>query len=125
MLRAELIEIEDNDHILVVTTHHIASDGWSTSILVKEVVELYTAQTSGHPARLAGLPVQYADYAIWQREYMQGEVLQNKLHYWKTKLEDVAPLQLPTDYSRPAVQSSRGSVRNFNWIKSFQPGCKY
>ena len=86
MLRAELIETEKEDHVLVVTTHHIASDGWSTSILVKEVAELYTAHTAGKAAQLAALPVQYADYAIWQRTYLQGEVLEAKLDYWKTKL---------------------------------------
>ena len=114
MLRAELIEIEDNDHILVVTTHHIASDGWSTSILVKEVVELYTAHASGHTAQLPDLPIQYADYAIWQREYLQGEVLEAKLDYWKTKLADTATLQLPADHSRPAVQSSKGAIHSFH-----------
>ena len=109
MLRAKLIETGKEDHVLVVTTHHIASDGWSTSILVKEVMELYRAHASGHAAQLADLPVQYADYSIWQREYLQGEVLEAKLDYWKEKLEDTATLQLPTDYSRPPAQSSRGA----------------
>ena len=88
MLRAELIETGKQDHVLVVTTHHIASDGWSTSILVKEVVELYTAHTAGKEAQLSDLPIQYADYAIWQRNYLQGEVLEAKLDYWKAKLAD-------------------------------------
>ena len=113
MLRAELIETGQEEHVLVVTTHHIASDGWSTSILVKEVMELYTAHTSGHTAQLPDLPIQYADYAIWQREYLQGEVLEAKLDYWKTKLANTAPLQLPADHSRPAVQSSKGAAYSF------------
>ena len=113
MLRAELIETGKQDHVLVVTTHHIASDGWSTSILVKEVGELYEAFVTGRPAQLAALPVQYADYAIWQREYLQGEVLEAKLDYWKTKLANTATLQLPADHSRPAVQSSKGAAYSF------------
>ena len=114
MLRAELIETGKQDHVLVVTTHHIASDGWSTSILVKEVVELYTAHTAGHTAQLPDLPIQYADYAIWQRNYLQGEVLEAKLDYWKTKLANTATLQLPADYNRPAVQSSHGAIHSFH-----------
>ena len=73
-----------------------------------------TAYTAGRPAQLAGLAVQYADYAIWQREYLQGEVLEAKLDYWKTKLADTATLQLPTDHSRPAVQSSKGAIHSFH-----------
>ena len=79
--------------------HHIASDGWSISIIVKEVVELYAAYAEDRPARLAPLQIQYADYAIWQRNYLQGEVLEKKIGYWKEKLEGVQPLQLPTDYT--------------------------
>ena len=85
MLRAELIRLSENDHILAVTMHHIASDMWSTSILVKEVVALYESYTGNTQIALPDLPVQYADYAIWQRNYLQGEVLENKLGYWKEK----------------------------------------
>jgi amino acid adenylation domain-containing protein len=113
MLRADLIELDQDDHILVVTMHHIASDGWSVSILVKEVIELYQSYIGKVEADLPELEVQYADYAIWQRKYLRGEVLENKLNYWKAKLEGVASLQLPTDYSRPAIQSSRGDSRSF------------
>jgi len=113
MLRAELIKITDQDHVLVVIMHHIASDGWSTSILVKEVVTIYEAYITGKEAKLPPLPVQYADYAIWQRTYMQGDVLDKKIKYWTTKLEDVTPLQLPTDYSRPVIQSSKGAIHSF------------
>ena len=101
MLRAELIKITDQGHILAVTTHHIASDGWSTSILVKEVAEIYEAFITGKEPQLPSLPIQYADYAIWQRANMLGQVLGTKLGYWKEKLAGVDPLQLATDYKRP------------------------
>jgi amino acid adenylation domain-containing protein/non-ribosomal peptide synthase protein (TIGR01720 family) len=114
MLRADLIRLDVNEHILVVTMHHIASDGWSISVLVKEVIELYASYVEKRPAELPVNKIQYADYAVWQRQYMRGEVLENKLGYWKKKLEDVLPLHLPADYGRPQVQSSRGDRRSFN-----------
>ena len=113
MLRADLIKLSVEDHILVVTMHHIASDGWSASILVKEVMALYEGYAENIERALPELAVQYADYAIWQRNYLQGELLETKLGYWKAKLEGVAPLLLPSDYGRPAVQSSSGAVRSF------------
>ena len=90
--------------------HHIASDGWSRSILVKEVAALYEGYASGNQAALPALTVQYADYSIWQRQYMDGEVLEEKIKYWKEKLEGVATLELPADYSRPQVQRMRGAM---------------
>ncbi|GAA4316755.1 hypothetical protein GCM10023149_13960 [Mucilaginibacter gynuensis] len=113
MLRAGLIEISDEENILIVTMHHIASDGWSVSVMVREFVELYRSEINGTIAQLPALPVQYADYALWQRAYLQGEVLDKKLSYWKEKLDDVAPLQIITDRPRPAVQSTNGSSVNF------------
>jgi len=113
MLRAHLINLGEEEHILTITLHHIASDGWSRSILVKEVVELYEAYTKNREPKLTPLPVQYADYALWQRKHVQGDVLNEKLDYWKNKLQDVAPLQLPTDYVRPAVLSNRGASKDF------------
>ncbi|MEO7534403.1 MAG: amino acid adenylation domain-containing protein, partial [Ferruginibacter sp.] len=112
-LRASLVRLGEEEHVLVVTMHHIASDGWSLSIIVKELVELYSAHVENRPAVLPNLTVQYADYAIWQRLYLQGEVLNKKLDYWKKKLEGTAPLQLPTDKPRPAVQSTKGAARGF------------
>jgi amino acid adenylation domain-containing protein len=113
MMRALLITIDDEKHVLIVTIHHIASDGWSKSVLVKEVVALYDSYINSHEPQLPLLEVQYADYAIWQRQYIDGEVLGKKVEYWKTKLQDTAPLQIPTDYPRPAVQHTRGAKMNF------------
>ncbi len=112
-LRVTLLKIDEEDHILVIVLHHIASDGWSRSVLVRELVEIYASYKDGREAVLPLLPIQYADYSIWQRKYLQGEVLGDKLGYWKAKLEDVSPLQLPTDYSRPGIQSSRGAMQGF------------
>ncbi|MBK8551804.1 MAG: amino acid adenylation domain-containing protein [Ignavibacteria bacterium] len=117
MLRAALIRLKEDEHILVVTLHHIASDGWSVSILVKELVELYNSFEESREANLSPLKIQYSDYAIWQRKYLQGVVLENKLSYWKEKLEGVSPLDLPSDFARPAVQSTKGEILNFRLEK--------
>ena len=114
MMRAALIRINKNEHILVITLHHIASDGWSISIIVKELVEFYKAFEEKREADLAPLPVQYADFSLWQRNYLQGEVLEKKLGYWKDKLKDSEALQLPVDFERPAVQSIKGAIAAFN-----------
>ncbi|MEO7533278.1 MAG: amino acid adenylation domain-containing protein, partial [Ferruginibacter sp.] len=114
MMRVSLIKLAEEDHVVVVTTHHIASDGWSTSVLVNEVIELYKSFIENRPAQLPELKVQYADYAIWQHNYLQGEVLDNKINYWKEKLQDVEPLRVPTDFPRPAVQSTRGAFAHFD-----------
>jgi amino acid adenylation domain-containing protein len=113
MLRAELIALTEEEHILVVTMHHIASDAWSLSLVMKELTELYAAYTEKRNMELAELPVQYADYALWQNDYLKGKVLDKKLGYWKEKLAGVAPLRLPVDYMRPAVQSTKGAMAAF------------
>ncbi len=113
MVRVCLVYLDTNEHLLVVTTHHIASDGWSMSVIVKEVVELYNAYQQKRPAKLSPLQVQYADYAIWQRKYLDGEVLERKIHYWNKKLSGVSPLEFPTDHPRPVIQSQKGAKINF------------
>jgi amino acid adenylation domain-containing protein len=113
MLRVVLLKRSSMHHILIVSMHHIASDGWSESIIVKELTELYTAFSSGKPPQLEPLAIQYADFAIWQRNHIQGELLETKLNYWKTKLQTPVPIDLPLDYSRPPVQSVRGAVSSF------------
>ncbi|MEO6219284.1 MAG: condensation domain-containing protein, partial [Ginsengibacter sp.] len=114
MLRAGIINIGAEEHVLVVTMHHIASDAWSKSVLVKEVVEFYTAYVEDRENNLSPLVIQYADYASWQRNYLQGDVLNKKLEYWKNKLDGLGTLQLPTDYPRPVVQSFKGNNKYFN-----------
>ncbi|MEO7768617.1 MAG: condensation domain-containing protein, partial [Ferruginibacter sp.] len=114
MLRAHLVVLGEEDHILVVNLHHIASDGWSKSILVKEVVALYKAFDEGTTIILPPLQIQYADFAIWQRNFLQGKQLEKKLAYWKNKLDGVAQLELPTDFKRPTVQSTKGSRVSFD-----------
>jgi amino acid adenylation domain-containing protein len=113
MLRTTLISLNDQEHRLVITMHHIASDGWSASIFVKELIELYASYVEKRPPILAPLNIQYADYALWQRQHLQGELMNTKKAYWKEKLQGIDPLQLPTDYRRPAVQSTRGAMVRF------------
>jgi hypothetical protein len=92
--------------------HHIVSDGWSLGVLVREVTALYAAFAAGLPSPLAELPVQYADFAAWQRSWLAGEVLDGELRYWRERLSGAPPvLELPADRPRPAVQSFRGAAR--------------
>ena len=100
VLRVRLLCLADEDHVLLLTMHHIASDGWSAAILVHEVVGLYGAYQQGQPSPLRELEIQYADYAAWQRRWLQGEVLQKQLDYWRQQLADIHRLELPTDRTR-------------------------
>ncbi|WP_164003037.1 non-ribosomal peptide synthetase, partial [Pyxidicoccus caerfyrddinensis] len=111
LLRASLLVLDAREHVLLLTVHHIVSDGWSTGVLVRELVSFYKASASGQSPRLAALPLQYADFAAWQRAWLQGDVLQRQLDYWKQQLSGApALLELPTDRPRPAVQSQRGTT---------------
>jgi amino acid adenylation domain-containing protein/non-ribosomal peptide synthase protein (TIGR01720 family) len=112
LFRASLLRIGPEDHMALVTMHHIVGDGWSLGILVREVTALYTAHGEGRLSPLPELPVQYADFAVWQRSWLQGEVLEGEIAYWRGQLAGLpAVLELPTDRPRPAVQSFRGAVR--------------
>lgn len=114
MLRANLLRINETEHVLLVTMHHIISDSWSMGIWVREVAALYEAHATGREAPLEELPIQYADYAIWQREWLRGGVSERQLEYWKSRLANApALLELPTDRPRPAVQSFRGALKSF------------
>ncbi|WP_261376908.1 non-ribosomal peptide synthetase [Flavobacterium anhuiense] len=108
-LRGCLYDLGDQKYVLACVFHHIASDGWSGGILVNEFMELYSAFESGREAVLPELSLQYSDYALWQRRYLEGSVLESQLSYWEEKLQEVATLSLPTDYARPSVQSTSGS----------------
>ncbi len=112
VVRAELVKLGEEDHVLMLTMHHIASDGWSRGVLFRELRQWYRHFSLGEEEGLPGaLPVQYGDYAEWQREWLSGEELDRQLGYWRTQLEDIPTLQLPTDYPRPPVLTDRGAVR--------------
>ncbi|HEX4961859.1 MAG TPA: non-ribosomal peptide synthase/polyketide synthase [Thermoanaerobaculia bacterium] len=112
MLRGVLLRLAEGDHVAVLTLHHIASDGWSMGLLVREIATLYAAFTAGRPSPLPELPVQYADFAVWQRSWLHGEVLEREIAWWHRQLTGLPPLlELPTDRPRPAAQSFRGASR--------------
>ncbi|HYH45866.1 MAG TPA: condensation domain-containing protein, partial [Thermoanaerobaculia bacterium] len=115
LLRVALLRKAAEDHVALLTMHHIVSDGWSMGLLIGEVSRLYAAHREGwredQPSPLPALPLQYVDYAEWQRGWLQGEVLERELAHWRRALAGVPPLQLPTDRPRPAVQSFRGGDR--------------
>ncbi|HEX8556986.1 MAG TPA: amino acid adenylation domain-containing protein [Pyrinomonadaceae bacterium] len=110
LLRARLLRLGDGEHVLSLVMHHIVSDGWSMGVLLRELSALYAAFREGRESPLAELPVQYADYAVWQREHMTGEVLAGQLAYWKEQLGGELPvLELPADRPRPPAPSYRGA----------------
>jgi len=110
-LRAVLMRLAPDDHLLTVALHHIVSDGWSQAILVRELIALYEAERRGADAGLPALPIQYADHAAWQRRRLSGARLDAQLDYWRERLAGLPDLlELPTDRPRPAVQAHRGAV---------------
>ncbi|HEX8904580.1 MAG TPA: condensation domain-containing protein, partial [Longimicrobiaceae bacterium] len=110
LLRAALIRLGEQDHALLVTMHHIVSDGWSMGVFFRELSELYAAAVEGREPALPALPVQYADFAVWQREQLSGDGVERQLAWWREQLAGApALLKLPTDRPRPAVQSYRGA----------------
>ncbi|MEL6558755.1 MAG: amino acid adenylation domain-containing protein, partial [Bacteroidota bacterium] len=108
----------DHEYVLAGVFHHISSDGWSQGILVREFLQLYSTHVAGQKFNSSDLPLQYADYALWQRNHLEGVVLENQLAYWENKLEGVSALQLPTDHARPAIQSVAGSTISFELNKA-------
>jgi amino acid adenylation domain-containing protein len=114
LLRASLLRLGEREHVLLLTLHHIASDGWSMGVLSRELAALYEVFSRGQPSRLPELPLQYADFAAWQRAWLQGETLGIQLAYWKRQLAGAPPaLELPIDRPRPLVLSSRGGRHPF------------
>ena len=114
LLRATLLRLGQEEHVILLTMHHIISDGWSMGVLIRELSSLYDAFSRGMPSPLPELAIQYADFAAWQRQWFQGEVLETQLRYWKQRLADAPPiLKLPSDRPRPASQSFRGSAQRF------------
>ncbi|HEU4884131.1 MAG TPA: amino acid adenylation domain-containing protein, partial [Longimicrobium sp.] len=110
LFRARLLRVGAEDHVLLLCMHHVVSDGWSMDVLFRELSALYAAHGGGGEAELPPLPVQYADYAAWQREQLRGEVLDRQLAYWRERLAGApALLELPADHARPAVQGTEGA----------------
>lgn len=110
-LRLALIKLTPSCHVLIEVKHHIASDGWSTSVFTRELATLYNCLSQGLPSPLPELPIQYADYAVWQREWLQGSVLEKQLAFWKAQLKDVPVLDRPTDRPRPFSSCKSGAKK--------------
>ncbi|WP_130904172.1 non-ribosomal peptide synthetase [Pseudomonas sp. Sample_22] len=114
LLRVSLLQLDAEDHVLVLTLHHIVTDGWSMGVLIEEFSRLYAAHCQGLDAELQGLPIQYSDYAAWQRRWMEAGELERQLNWWREKLGSEQPLlELPTDRPRPAQPSQRGARLDF------------
>ncbi len=114
LLRVCLLRLSATEHVVLLSMHHIISDAWSMGVFVRELAALYSAYTSGQTARLPDLPIQYADFAAWQRQWLQGDVLAVQLAFWREQLAgELAALELPTDHPRPLVQTSRGASYPF------------
>ncbi|HEU5227014.1 MAG TPA: amino acid adenylation domain-containing protein, partial [Ktedonobacteraceae bacterium] len=109
LMRALLVRLDEQEYLLSLTLHHMISDAWSNNVLIKEVARLYTALVGETEVNLPALPIQYADYAFWQQDWLQSPELQKQLDYWTSQLSGVMPLELPTDRPRPAIQSDRGA----------------
>ncbi|HMY16702.1 MAG TPA: amino acid adenylation domain-containing protein, partial [Polyangium sp.] len=110
LMRAMLYRLSEREHVLLLVMHHIVSDGWSMNVFVREISTLYRAFCGGKPSPLPALPVQYADYAAWQRQWLTGKTLERQIEYWKERLAGApAAIELPTDKPRPPGQSHRGA----------------
>lgn len=114
LLRSFLLRLEDEQYVALLTMHHIVSDGWSMGVLVRELGTLYAAYSAGHPSPLPELPLQYADFTMWQSERLRGDRLDSLLDYWKKQLGGNLPvLELPTDHQRAAAFTFKGGVQSF------------
>lgn len=122
LVRGTLVRMGDQEHVLLLTMHHIASDGWSLGVFARELSSLYEAHLSGAPSTLPEPVIQYADYAAWQREHLQGARLQEQIDYWTRQLADApTELELPADHPRPSVQTLAGARYHFELSSSLTP----
>jgi len=113
--RARLLRVEEEEHIFLLVIHHIISDDWSSNVLFAELATFYEAFSQGGAWPLPDLPIQYADYAVWQRQWLQGDILQAHLAYWEKQLKGIPPLlEMPTDRPRPAIQTFAGDYQSFS-----------
>jgi amino acid adenylation domain-containing protein len=117
LLRAALVHLHDR-HVLVLVMHHIICDGWSMGVFFQEFLAIYDAFRNGLPSPLPEPPIQYSDFAVWQRGWLQGEVLEDQLRYWRQKLEGIPVLNLPSDRPRPPVQTFRGAFEPIHMPRS-------
>jgi len=125
LFRTALIGLDAEEHILLLTMHHIISDGWSMRVLHRELAMLYEAFLSGCESPLPELAVQYGDFAVWQRGWLQGEVLEKQIAYWKEKLQNVPPvIGMPTDRPRPSLQTYRGGTLQLTVSRTVTEGLK-
>ena len=124
LLRIALLRLADDENVLLRAMHHIVSDGWSGGVLFHELKEIYEALSNGKPSPLAELPVQYADYAVWQRQWFRGDRLVSQLSYWKKQLENIVTLQLPIDRPRQAIQTARGARQYFAFSHALSSALK-
>ncbi|NVJ28107.1 amino acid adenylation domain-containing protein, partial [Myxococcus sp. AM011] len=114
VVRTSLLRLDETQHQLLVTVHHIASDGWSIAVMVRELAAFYRQFSGGEAAQLAPLPIQYADFSVWQRQWLQGDVLASEIGWWRNQLSGAPPsIELPTDRPRPPVQTFRGALLPF------------
>src|SRR6185369_15267110 len=118
LVRAHLLRLSREEHILLLSMHHIVSDGWSIGVLIRELAALYEANAAGVESPLKELSLQYGDYAVWQREWLQGEVLDQQLAYWRKQLDSVSLLELPLDKPRSATSSLHSATFSYNLSKS-------
>src|ERR671932_1006421 len=118
LVRVMLLQLDSSEHVLLLNLHHIVCDGWSIGVLIRELGTLYTAFANNQPSPLPELPIQYADFADWQREWLQDEVLETQLAYWKQQLDNIPLLNLPTERSRPMTPTYRGATQFLELPKS-------
>ncbi|MCH7920792.1 MAG: amino acid adenylation domain-containing protein [Planctomycetes bacterium] len=125
-LRAQIVKLSKEEHVLLLSLHHIAFDGWSVGVLFKEITEFYSAYQTGKEAKVPRLPIQYADYASWQRRWLETDEFKRQLNYWKTRLDGELPVfELPTDRARPSVQSFNGEWKVFELDRNLTQSLKH
>jgi acyl carrier protein len=124
LLRVNLVRLAEDEHIALMTTHHIVMDGWSMSVLIREVAALYEMFAAGKESSLPELPIQYADFAVWQQNWLRGEALETELAYWQQQLAGVSMLKLPADKPRPPIQTFAGRVETFSLSSELTNGVR-